>query len=89
MDTNIKYEETVTAWVTKYALTSGIIETKGQVSDTGSLFFGKHGYAYRKDWQTSEQLAIERFHEMRLKKISSLKKQIEKLEKMQLKILKK
>ena len=78
-------------WITKYALTEGIftadVEYRGDdtVRDDGngsvtSLATYYHGEG--KEWHRSEVEAIQRAQEMRDKKIGSLKKQLEKLEKM-------
>lgn len=79
----------VTAWVTKYALTLGILKVKGQHClsiDPGFLSYFPYGDAHGNDWHLSEQAALDRAEEMRLAKIATLKKQIAKLEKMQFKI---
>lgn len=78
-------------FITKYALTIGVLEKEAQIYDWG------HGYerAYVKEefssfslgkeaFRTREQ-AMERAEKMRLRKIASLKKQIEALEKMKFK----
>lgn len=60
------------AWVTTYALTTGILE----VSDASRCYFPKG------DVHSSMELAIAAANGKRLAKIASLRKQIEKLEKM-------
>lgn len=76
----------MTVWITKYALTSGLIEVKAkevcpeavEVKNgkwRGSWFWGN-------DWHTTKEAAIAKAEEMREKKIKSLRKQLEKLEKM-------
>ena len=74
------------AWITKYALTSGIWMVDGKVchdiSDT-MLEYRKSEctqYAHGKDWHRTPAAAIARAEEMRKKKISSLRKSIAKLE---------
>lgn len=80
-------------WITKYALTRGIEEiTSDDVSrmlikKNGDLvMYGKSGMfpvSYSPDnYSLDKQSAIKKAEEMRQKKIASLKKQIEKLEKM-------
>ena len=80
-------------WITKYALSKGIIETDVYEECLGtdpsgnmisvklngyvSYFHGKGN-----DWHTTKESAIQKAEEMRKKKMDSLKKQIEKLEKM-------
>lgn len=72
-------------WITKYALTDGIIEADGFLCwkdiisaswDNGTRC---DNFAGEEWWNTKKQ-AIEKAEEMRQKKIDSLKKQIEKLE---------
>lgn len=73
------------AWITKYALTKGILEKEvedcgdGMVRESGNHF---PTYYHRTDWHKDKESAIAKAEEMRKKKIASLKKQIEKLEKM-------
>ena len=80
-------------WITKYALTRGIEEiTSDDVSrifieKNGDLvMYGKSGMfpvIYNTDnYYLDKQSAIQKAEEMRQKKIDSLKKQIEKLERM-------
>lgn len=75
------------AYITKYALTSGIIQTEGEITSNGALFDMRasvpiyyHGEG--KEWHRTKKEAIARAEEMRQKKIASLKKQIDKLERM-------
>ena len=76
-------------WITKYALTQGIFEIEAEECGMGfpgmiqtkeeyPSYYHKEG----KDWHRSKESAIKRAEEMRQKKISSLKKKLEKLEKM-------
>lgn len=74
-------------WITKYALSDGIKELEVEQSDfSPNMVFGKvyndcyHGEG--KEWHRTYASATVRANEMRQKKIASLKKQIEKLEKM-------
>lgn len=73
------------AWITKFALTKGIIEKEvencgeGMVKESENHF---PTYYHGTDWHTDKQCAIAKAEEMRKEKIASLKKQIEKLEKM-------
>lgn len=72
-------------WITKYALTRGILEKEvedcgdGMVREKESFF---PAYYHGTDWHTDKQSAVAKAEEMRKKKIASLKKQIDKLEKM-------
>lgn len=75
------------AWITKYALTSGIIEMEGEITNSGSLYdmnagFPTYYHGEGREWHRTKESAIAKAEEMRQKKIASLKKQIEKLEKM-------
>lgn len=81
----------VIAWVTKYALTLGILKVKGKHCNSispGMLNYppGSCDFAHGNDWHLSEQDALIRAEEMRLAKIAALKKQLAKLEKMQVNI---
>lgn len=72
-------------WITKYALTRGILEREvedcgdGIVKDDSSYITC---YYNKKDYCLDNESAIAKAEEMRKKKIDSLKKQIDKLEKM-------
>lgn len=76
-------------FITKYALSSGIEEIDipahpsedGYLSHTQANPWRQHFYNSN-EWHRSEADAVARAEEMRTKKISSLKKQIAKLEKM-------
>ena len=77
--------EKVKAWVTKYALSSGIEFVNGEVNHNVSssmLSYGVRCVAHGKDWHRTPEAALARAEEMRTAKIASLKKQIAKLEKM-------
>ena len=71
-------------FITKYALTKGIIETEAKdIGDDMIEIVGKYPIYYHKDgreWHKTKESAIKKAEEMRQKKIASLKKQIEKLE---------
>ena len=75
-------------WITKYALTDGIIEIDAEVcistGATGNMINCDRGYFHGegKEWHKTKESAIEKAEEMRQKKIESLKKQIKKLEEM-------
>lgn len=72
-------------WITKYALTDRILEKEcedcrnGAVKETENPFpTFYHGEG--EEWHKTKETAIAKAEEMRQKKIASLKKQIEKLE---------
>lgn len=72
-------------WITKYALTQGIIELEieNESDDPNVIYFkGSHGFSssYRgKDWHKTKEDAIKRAEEMAQKKIESLQRQIIKI----------
>lgn len=74
-------------WITKHVLSTGIKELEVTQSDyCPDMVCGKawnecfHGEG--KDWHRTHKSAVFRAEEMRKKKIASLKKQLEKFEKM-------
>lgn len=72
-------------YITKYALTKGIFEVDANIRDSGIAEDRTEHYIayYSKDsYCKDKQSAIKKADEMRKKKIVSLKKKIEKLEKM-------
>lgn len=71
-------------FITKYALTQGIIETDdAEICSIAEKMISspKYGFFHGKDWHDTQAEAIAFAEEMRTKKIASLKKQIAKLEK--------
>lgn len=72
-------------WITRYALTKGIVETEGEILQDKSLKVTSGEYRgawfWHKDFELTEEDAKVRAEEMRMKKIDSLKKRILKLEK--------
>lgn len=80
-------DEHIKAWVTKYALTSGISCVEGTVCHGSSgrmLRYTRPGciqeYAHGDDWHRTPEAALARAEEMRRAKIVSLKKNMSKLE---------
>ena len=84
-------------WITKYALTDGIIEAESDTqtqnkekvfafwnNDEFGIFYPSIGIFYPSKGELfyDKESAIQKAEEMRQKKIASLKKQIEKLEEM-------
>ena len=75
-------------WITKYALTDGIIEAEADTYTKGKIFaFWNNDemgafYPHKEEVFFDKQSAIKKAEEMRQKKIESLKKQIKKLEEM-------
>jgi len=81
--------ENITAWVTKYALTSGIHKVSGEVRhETSSKMLryiktssGRHySFARGNEWHRTPEAALERAEKMREAKIAALKKSLAKLE---------
>jgi hypothetical protein len=75
-----------TIWITKYALTGGIktieAEPDGQYVGWKANGYQCSAWGEGKQWTRSHEAAIKRAEEMKRSKISSLKKQIAKLEKL-------
>ena len=75
-------------WITKYALTDGIIEADANPVLCGSVCISDitspvlFRILNEGEWHSDKKQAIDKAEEMRQKKIASLKKQIEKLERM-------
>ena len=74
-------------WITKYALTDGIIEAEGEPYGlewvSASCDNGCRCNDFEQgEWFDTKERAIKKAEEMRQKKIGSLKRQIKKLEKM-------
>ena len=79
-------------WITKYALSTGVYCAAVNSLEPSSIISiknknGLNGFSYfhgeGKDWHRTEESAIARANDMRNKKILSMKKQIERLAKMQ------
>lgn len=86
--------EMVTVWVTKYALTKGILLANGYIY--GSMFvwrdniagsFEQSAHGEGGDWHRTEDAALDRASAMREAKIRSLNKSLKKIETMQFKIV--
>lgn len=80
-------------WITRYVLSEGIKESEAElcldVDETGNTIKCKIGLGIEyyfhgegKNWHKTKESAIKKAEEMRQKEIDSLKKQIQKLEKM-------
>lgn len=71
------------AYVTKFALTKGIIELDDPEFYENYIVIGRIDPLIKPDdWFKNRQEAVERAEEMRVNKIASLKRQIAKLESM-------
>lgn len=78
-------EKIITAFVTKYALTRGIVEISSRLRVGSDLITTNEKYPqylHKGDWFSTEEEAKVDAENRRKKKIASLKKQIEKLEKL-------
>jgi hypothetical protein len=69
-----------TAWVTKYAMTEGILKMKVEdcfdtSPDMVAKVNGRGAYFHGKDWHRSHEAAIARAEEMRIAKLKSIDKQ--------------
>lgn len=78
-------------WVTKYALTSGIMEVNVEQTETASMVrlaanqetgfgFSQYFHGEGRDWHQTAESAATKAKDMRAKKIAALRKQITKLE---------
>ena len=72
-------------YITKYALSSGILEKEARIEDYGNghlraFVNGYSSYEIGSEAFLTKEDALKNAEERRLKKIESLKKQIEKLE---------
>ena len=77
-------------WITKYALTTGIFTINAELRRGGMISFKRtedhfteyvHGEGI--DWHRTKESASARLSVLKDKKIASLKKQIEKIEKLE------
>ena len=84
----MKQEQLIEVWISKYALTQGIIKTIGRVCDTdpsGGMIEVRRDksifkeYYYGKNWYRTEEAACAKAEEMRLAKIKSLEKSLFKM----------
>lgn len=77
-------------WISQYALSEGVIEIEGETIASGRgtetsmvrLVSGRYVYGEGKNWHRTREGAVARAEEMRKRKISSLRKQLELLEAM-------
>ena len=77
-------EEKIEAWITKYALTQGILKRRVKISKYTSGMVSEYisGYLHSyhgSDWHRTHKSALKKAEEMRLKKIINLKKQLAKV----------
>ena len=70
-------------WITKYALTKGILELDGIISSIDSKMLTVNGYFnsfFGKEWHKTKEEAVAQANRMILAKITTLKNQIKILE---------
>jgi len=85
-------EPLTTVWITKYALSDGILKIQAEIHKNENLVVylspktSLRQYAHGNDWHTSAFDAFQQAQHKLDLKIASLKKQIAKLEKLQIKI---
>ena len=75
-------------WITKFALTQGILVRTAEIKQNDTLISvkdesGHSSYFFEPYWHLTEEAAKEHARELKEKKIKGLKKQIEKLEKLE------
>lgn len=85
MGNDLRPEDKIKAWITKYALTQGIFEIDArvcsQVSETMIEDNNQQGLHYHgNDWHRTKEEAIKKAENMRTKKIEFIKKQLVVLE---------
>jgi len=74
-------------WISKYALTKGIYELEvkrcvNSIRDKDESDMVSYFHGEGKEWHLTKESAIVRAEEMKLRKIESVKKQLNKLEKL-------
>jgi len=74
------------AFITKYALTDGILEFEGEIAGDGMFRYRRSAEHYEefahgegKDWHITRESAVSRALEMRIAKLKSLDKQISRI----------
>ncbi|MDE5526641.1 hypothetical protein [Elizabethkingia meningoseptica] len=74
-------KEKIIAYITKYALTKGIIEKECLLTSNDMIRTTDEypQYFHVNEWFASKEDAIERAEQMRIKKLQSLNKQVNKL----------
>jgi hypothetical protein len=75
----------IKVWISKYALTTGIIEKEVRINDELAVSVESQldsYYGEGKQWHKTKEDAIKRAEEMRKRKIISVEKQLKKLKEM-------
>lgn len=79
-------------FITKYALTQGVFEVEGELDRDGEYLIWKNSgswikqYTHKRDFSLSLQDALTIAEQARVKKLASLKKQLSKLEALEVKV---
>lgn len=87
-EVKMEEEKTFKAFITKYALTKGILEITASYSLTGSDMIhdtdlqGVYYHGEGRQWHKTRAEAVKHANEMRLKKITTLQKQLVRLREM-------
>jgi hypothetical protein len=81
-------EELVTGYVTKYALTKGIIKVIGYVTETGALSQRKGMWYFGKgSWFLTREEAFAHAENLRVAKICNLRNQISRLQLLEIDVI--
>lgn len=75
-------KETELVWISKYALSKGVFDAYLEIHNDMACKWSEYYHGEGREWHRTKESALKRAEEMRVKKIASLRKQIEKLEKM-------
>ena len=90
----MKDKEEFTAYITKYALTRGILEVNAYTYEGYDMIWYQEGkgsynqYAAEAQWFKDLESAKAHVEEMRAKKVASLKKSLEKMSSLKVKVIK-
>lgn len=80
--------ETITAYVTTYALTSGILVVEGEVdSQFPGMLSSSTLTAHGENWHRSLEEAMARAEKMRENKIASLRRSLKKMESLKVRVV--
>jgi len=80
----------IKAYVTKYALTTGILVVEAEHCtdiDPNMISFGEMNYAHGNDWHPTLKAALTRAEDMRQRKLDALRKQAAHLEKLKIEVV--
>jgi hypothetical protein len=86
----VSTKKKIKAYVTKYALTRGILLVEAEQCidiDPSMIAFGEMDHAHGEDWHLSLEAALSRAEVMRRRKLAALRKQVARLEKLKIKVV--